>query len=51
MVKNLEIERKFLIKYIPKNLGQYSKEHINQGYICAEKEREIRLRNKENNYY
>ncbi len=31
----MEIERKFLIKELPKNLQQYEKRHLEQGYLCT----------------
>lgn len=31
----LEIERKFLLKELPKNLEEYPKRHIEQGYLCT----------------
>ncbi len=30
----MEIEKKFLIKSLPSNLGQYEKKDIEQGYLC-----------------
>ncbi|MCI9080350.1 MAG: CYTH domain-containing protein [Lachnospiraceae bacterium] len=30
----MEIEKKFLIKSLPSNLGQYKKKDIEQGYLC-----------------
>lgn len=31
----MEIERKFQIKELPKELGQYKKKEIEQGYLCT----------------
>ncbi len=33
--KNMEIERKFLIKQLPKNLESYPCRHIEQGYLST----------------
>ena len=30
----MEIEKKFLVKSLPSNLGQYKKKDIEQGYLC-----------------
>lgn len=30
----MEIERKFKLKYLPNNLGQYSCKELEQGYLC-----------------
>jgi len=49
--KSLEIERKFLIKDAPENMDTLTQWEIIQGYICSEKEREIRLRKEEGKYY
>ena len=46
----IEIERKFLVKNIPKNKIQYSHK-IKQGYIAHNKDRVIRVRQKENDYF
>ncbi|MFH1232813.1 MAG: adenylate cyclase [Patescibacteria group bacterium] len=49
-----EIERKFLIKVLPKNLKEYPHEKIAQGYLSMSKEdgnMEIRLRKKGKKYY
>lgn len=43
----MEIERKFLVKQLPENLGQYPKYHIEQGYICTEPVIRIRQRDQE----
>ena len=31
----MEIERKFLLKELPKNLEHYSVRHLEQGYLCT----------------
>lgn len=31
----MEIERKFLLKELPKNLESYSVRHLEQGYLCT----------------
>lgn len=49
--KNLEIERKFLIKTLPANINSYSHQDITQGYIVADKDHEIRLRKKGDKYF
>tara|TARA_B100000683_G_C12093956_1_gene392266 strand:+ start:76 stop:549 length:474 start_codon:yes stop_codon:yes gene_type:complete len=46
----IEIERKFLVKTIPENQIQYS-HHIKQGYIVSDKDKVIRVRQKENDYF
>ena len=46
----IEIERKFLVKNIPNNEIQYSHK-IRQGYIAKNKNRVIRIRQKENDYF
>lgn len=43
-IMSLEIERKFLVKSIPDNLGDYEKLDISQGYIVAEKDISVRVR-------
>lgn len=40
----LEIERKFLVKHIPEQLDQFSKEEILQGYYKDSSQKTIRLR-------
>ena len=49
--KNLEIERKFLIKTLPANINSYSHQDITQGYIIADENHEIRLRKKGDKYF
>ena len=46
----IEIERKFLVKNIPRHEIQYSHK-IRQGYIAKNKDRVIRIRQKENDYF
>ena len=46
----IEIERKFLVKKIPHDDIKYSHK-IRQGYIAKNKDRVIRIRQKENEYY
>ena len=46
----IEIERKFLVKNIPKDEIKYSHK-IRQGYIAKNKDRAIRVRQKENDYF
>ena len=44
----MEIERKFLIKSLPKNLESYPHHHITQAYLCTEPV--IRIRQKDEVY-
>ena len=46
----IEIERKFLIKYIPTNRVKYS-QSIKQGYIVNDSHKVIRIRKKEDQYF
>ena len=46
----IEIESKFLVKNIPRHEIQYSYQ-IRQGYIAKNKDRVIRVRQKENDYF
>ena len=46
----IEIERKFLVKNIPRHEILYSYQ-IRQGYIAKNKDRVIRIRQKENDYF
>ena len=46
----IEIERKFLVKNIPRHEIKYSHK-IRQGYIAKNKDRVIRIRQKENDYF
>ena len=45
----MEIERKFQIKEIPKNLSTFSKEEIEQGYLCLS-DPVIRIRKSNQDY-
>lgn len=45
----MEIERKFLVKIIPKNINEYPKFNIEQGYLSFNPE--VRIRNKNEKYY
>ena len=47
----LEIERKFLIAGIPKDLERYKNEQILQGYLFISEDIEIRLRKKGDIYF
>jgi len=49
--KRLEIERKFLVKNVPKNLHMYEHKEIQQGYISSENHDELRVRKIGNMYY
>ncbi len=44
--QHLEIERKFLIRRLPRNLGRYSHARIAQGYLAADRGAHVRLRRK-----
>ncbi len=46
----IEIEKKFLIKHIPFNQVEYSHE-ITQGYIVSDKQKVIRVREKNDEYF
>ena len=46
----IEIEKKFLIKYIPLEHVKFSK-HIKQGYILSDQEKVIRIRKKGDEYF
>lgn len=50
-MKNIEIERKYLITEIPFDLSQFPHKEILQGYIFKSKEGVVRLRKKGNEYY
>ena len=45
----MEIERKFLIKQLPKNIEQYPCRHIEQGYLCTSPV--VRIRKQDNDYF
>ena len=40
----MEIERKFLIRKLPDNLGQFPIQHVSQGYLVVGGDREERVR-------
>ncbi|MBP5159416.1 MAG: CYTH domain-containing protein [Lachnospiraceae bacterium] len=44
----MEIERKYLVKEMPKNLASYCCHHIEQGYLCAHPT--VRVRRRDENY-
>ena len=46
----IEIERKFLVKRIPKNKIEYSY-YIKQGYIVTDKNKAVRIRQKKNDFF
>lgn len=41
----MEIEKKFLIRRLPENLGQYPVKHMEQGYLCTDPVIRIRKSN------
>lgn len=43
----MEIERKYLVKYLPENLEKYEQKHIAQGYLCTNPVLRIRRSNEE----
>lgn len=45
----MEIERKFLLKQIPKNLDEYSYHLIEQAYLCTDPV--VRIRRQDDGYY
>ncbi len=45
----MEIERKFLLKELPKDLEQYPHAHLEQGYLCTNPV--VRIRKEDNQYY
>lgn len=45
----MEIERKFLLKTIPKNLSSYPSHRIEQGYLCTSPV--VRIRRQDDEYY
>lgn len=52
MTLPIEIERKFSVKHLPDNLGDYAKQRIKQGYISIGNDgKEIRLRSKGDDYF
>ena len=46
----IEIERKFLIKFLPNERINYS-HNIKQGYIVSDKDKVIRIRKKNDKYF
>lgn len=46
-----EIERKFLVRELPKSLDQYPHSEIIQGYLAITEDTEVRLRQKGKIYY
>ena len=45
----MEIERKFRVLELPKNLEKYDKEEIEQGYLCIKPT--VRIRKSNESYY
>lgn len=45
----MEIERKFIPKYLPENLEQYPSHDIEQGYLCTSPV--VRIRKMDNSYF
>ena len=45
----MEIERKYLPKYLPENLEQYKSKKIAQGYLCTNPV--VRIRRSNDDYY
>lgn len=41
----MEIERKYLVKYLPEKLEEYEQKHIAQGYLCTNPVLRIRRSN------
>ncbi len=50
-MKNIEIERKFLLESLPEHLQQQSHEMIRQGYITIDNHTEVRVRAKGDVYF
>ena len=48
-MKNVEIERKYLIKKLPDNLAEYESHLIEQAYLCTDPT--IRVRKSDDDYY
>ena len=48
-MKNVEIERKYLIKKMPDNLAEYESHLIEQAYLCTDPT--IRVRKSDDDYY
>lgn len=47
----IEIERKFLVKYLPENIEDYPSFEVEQGYLLIAKEKEIRIRKEDGKYF
>lgn len=47
---DFEIERKFIVTRLPEDLNTEHGELIEQGYICTQEDREVRLRSKSSHY-
>lgn len=45
----MEIERKYLVKYLPENLEQYEQKRISQGYLCTNPV--VRIRRMDEEYF
>lgn len=45
----MEIERKYLVTYLPENLENYEKKRISQGYICTNPV--VRIRRSNDDYF
>ncbi len=45
----MEIERKYLVKYLPENLEKFEQKRISQGYICTNPV--VRIRRSNEDYY
>jgi len=45
----MEIERKYLVKYLPENLEQYEQKRISQGYMCTNPV--VRIRRSNEDYF
>ncbi|GHU41594.1 hypothetical protein FACS1894111_04130 [Clostridia bacterium] len=48
-MKDMEIERKFLLKQVPANLEQYPHSKIEQGYLCTNPV--VRIRRQDSEYF
>lgn len=48
-MEHMEVERKFLIKTLPENLGAYTSHEIEQGYLCTSPV--VRIRRQDEEYY
>ena len=46
-----EIERRFVVKYLPENLNQHPHERITQGYLQTNDGTSVRLRKEKGKYY